>query len=378
MREIILAIIVRLLTPLASFVEYVFSEYVLRVKEQFPLDHTSPLCHLISSYGFADSDVPDLAGKVALVTGANCGLGLAVAKKLAKHNAHVIITCRTEAKCQAAKNAILTYSRGRGTVETSVLELTLMLRVRQWTTAMKHRLKSNNSALDMLILSAGIMGCPYNVTQDGIESQFAVNHVAQAFIANEMVEAMRPYSKKSSTFQTTKPRIVFVNSFLHRISPHDTVPLSLAQINDPVRYNRAQWYGMSKLANLLFSKALSRRLQKDSRYSHILVNSMHPGGMYTNLPQRVVGNGIARIFQPILNLAYWAAKPVLWSADRAALTPLYLATSPEVERYNYRGEYFIPIAKVGKAASVANDGVLQDRVWEFTEQLWKQPLSQDK
>jgi NAD(P)-dependent dehydrogenase (short-subunit alcohol dehydrogenase family) len=193
-----------------------------------------------------------------------------------------------------------------------------------------------------------------------------------------MVEAMRPFLKKSSTFQTTKPRIVFVNSIFHRTSPHGTVPLSLAQINDPVHYNRVQWYGMSKLENLLFTKAFSRRLQKDSRYSHILVNSMHPGGMYTNFPRQVLGNGIAKIFQPILNLGYWAVKPMLWSADRAALTSLYLATSPEVERFNYRGEYFIPIAKMGNAMAVVNDGELQDRVWEFTEQLWQQPPSQSK
>ncbi|RIA88682.1 hypothetical protein C1645_825970, partial [Glomus cerebriforme] len=207
--------------------------------------------------------------------------------------------------------------------------------------------------LHILVNNAGIMATPWTLTEDGIQDQFGVNHVGHFLFTKTLlpkIEASAP------------SRIVNVSSLAHtRIDGID-----FDKINQKDAQSPFQRYSVSKLANILFSNALAKRLEDKQVY----VNSIHPGFVDTELSRGVIENYgiIAKIGFKIINV--FAKSP-----ENGALTQLYAATSPEIIEKNYRGKYFVPYGELENPTEAAQNDELAEKLWKYTEDLIDEKLN---
>ncbi|KAL1915562.1 uncharacterized protein VTP21DRAFT_6686 [Calcarisporiella thermophila] len=289
---------------------------------------------------FSFDDIPDQTGRVIVITGANTGLGLVCAQELAKKNAHVILACRSKEKTQPVVDQIKSTT-GNQNVEYMQLDLLSLASVNAFVAAFKNR----GLPLHVLIANAGIMYAPFTLSEDGIESQFATNHVGH----HMLVVGLLPVIEKSAP-----ARIVVVSSLAHRLLLSGG--LALENISNPKYYNFHFAYARSKLANILMVRELNRQLEERG-VKDVWCNSVHPGAVKTEL-QRF----IPRIMSAV---AGW----FLISPEQGALTQLYAATSPQIVEKNYRARYFTPIAKLSEPTCDAQNDALAKQLWDFTEQL---------
>lgn len=209
--------------------------------------------------GFTVADIPDLTGQTAVVTGANSGIGLETAKALTAHGARVIIAVRDEAKGRRAAEAM----PAPGTTEVRSLDLASLDSVRAFAKAW------DGSPIDLLINNAGVMIPPLTRTNDGFELQFGTNHLGHFALTNLLLPHV-----------TGNGRVVTVSSGAHKFGKIDFDDLNW----EHGKYRRWRAYGQSKLANLLFTKELQRRLAEAG--SSILSMAAHPGYAATNLQSR--------------------------------------------------------------------------------------------
>lgn len=209
--------------------------------------------------GFTVADIPDLTGQTAVVTGANSGIGLETAKALTAHGARVIIAVRDEAKGRRAAEAM----PAPGTTEVRPLDLASLDSVRAFAKAW------DGSQIDLLINNAGVMIPPLTRTNDGFELQFGTNHLGHFALTNLLLPHV-----------TGNGRVVTVSSGAHKLGEIDFDDLNW----EHGKYRRWRAYGQSKLANLLFTKELQRRLAEAG--SSILSMAAHPGYAATNLQSR--------------------------------------------------------------------------------------------
>ena len=236
--------------------------------------------------GWTAHDLPDLAGRTYVVTGANSGLGLTTATELAAHGAHVVLACRNVDKAEAVRAAI------PGSTEVRELDLADLASI--------HRFAERTDAVDVLINNAGIMALPRARTVDGFEAQFGTNHLGHFALTGLLLPKITD-------------RVVTLSSLLHRNGRID--------LDDPNwdrrRYRRWAAYGQSKLANLLFAHELSRRLVASG--SPVRSLAAHPGLTATEL-QSHTGS---RVQGAVL----WLGNAMLaQSASMGALPSLYAAT----------------------------------------------------
>ncbi|KAJ3105016.1 hypothetical protein HDU97_008624 [Phlyctochytrium planicorne] len=303
------------------------------------------------------ADIPSLAGKVFIVTGGNTGLGRVTCLQLAKKQAHVIVASRSEAKTLPV---IADIKKESGNDKVDFLQIDL-LSLKSVEAGAKTFL-ARGLPLHGLVLNAGIMACPFALSTDGIESQYAVNVVAHQLLIKRLL----------STLEKSAPsRIVILSSSLHKSAP---LPegVRFDKINDPAIYNEWTAYGQSKLGNILMAKELNRQLQERG-VQNVYVNSVHPGVIQTEL----IRHQLAKTPSIFIKLYYaWGS---LWGTtineDQGASTQLYLATSPEVEQKPYRGEFFIPIAKLSEPViPQGTDMALAKKMWEFNDALIEEKL----
>ena len=205
-----------------------------------------PASRLRRSARWTEADVPPQDGRVAVVTGSNTGLGFQVARVLAGRGATVVLACRDMAKAEAAADRILTASP-QAHVTAAHLDLASLASVR----AAANALNDAYERIDLLINNAGIMMTPYGQTEDGFEQQLGVNHLGPFALTGLLLNRM---------LTVDGSRVVTVTSFLHRRGRIDFGNLSLAH-----GYRRSPAYGRSKLANLLFTYELQRRLARRTR-----------------------------------------------------------------------------------------------------------------
>jgi len=231
------------------------------------------------------ADLPSFAGRTVIVTGANSGLGEVTARELARVGAHVILACRNTAKGQEAAAGMT------GDVEVRALDLQSLSSVRAFA--------SGIDTVDVLINNAGIMAVPYALTADGFESQIGTNHLGHFALTNLLLPKVTD-------------RVVTVASIMHLIGT-----ISLKDLNWKSRpYSAWLAYGQSKLANLLFTKDLQRRLALTG--SPVRALAAHPGYSATNL-QGQTGNELGDKF-------WTAANMVATSADFGARQTLFAAS----------------------------------------------------
>lgn len=272
-----------------------------------------------------------LTGKTCLVTGANAGIGLETARGLAEMGATVVMLCRDRERGEAAQSEIK-QSSGNNAVELFVCDLASQASIRQFAADFKQR----HDRLDVLVNNAGVLLRERSLNEDGIESTFAVNHLGYFLVTNLLLDLL----KKSAP-----SRIVSVSSTAHKYGKIDIGGWMAGR-----DYSAFGAYSNSKLANVLFTYELARRLQGTG----VTANCLHPGGVGTNLFR-----GLPGFLQALIKL-------VTIGPERGARTSIYLASSPEVE--GITGKYFAR-RRQQKSSETSHNEEAARRLWEVSEEL---------
>jgi NAD(P)-dependent dehydrogenase (short-subunit alcohol dehydrogenase family) len=294
-------------------------------------------------------DIGDRTGTVALITGANSGIGLATARALAEHGAHVVMACRDRTKARRAADE-LENDLDRSSIELLDLDLSDLVSVRRAA----GQFLSEHARLDLLVNNAGIMGAPYRQTADGFELQMATNHLGHFALTGLLLDRL---------LTSGRARVVTVSSLMHRAGR-----IPFGDVAGTSVRNTWLTYGSTKLANLLFTAELARRLGAAGEPA--IAVAAHPGWTRSNL----VGAGAALGTGRMRARAGLAAGHLLGqSASTGALPSLYAATAPGVANGTYVGpghlfELFGPpaIVRPNRRARSAPDAT---RLWEASEEL---------
>ena len=297
--------------------------------------------------------MPAQQGRVALITGANSGLGLESARALAGAGATVVLACRSLAKAESARQELLAGAAG-GALDVLELDLADLESVQAGVAQVQERY----GRLDLLLANAGVMAPPRMCTRQGFELQFGVNHLGHYLLTRLLLPLLQAQSGA---------RVVHVTSgaqYFGRLNFDDP--------NGERRYDRWAAYGQSKLANVAFALELQRRLSADG--SGVWSLAAHPGLARTNLQPASVAASGARIEAT----AYWLMDPLFQSAAIGALPQLFAATAPQAEP----GGHYGPSRFGGlngwpapaRVAPAALDPAQGSRLWEVSEQLCRQVL----
>ena len=289
------------------------------------------------------ADIPDQSGRVAVVTGANSGLGLATARELARAGARVVLACRSTEKGKDAASRIVSLVPGAD-VQPAVLDLADLESVRAFPASAPDR-------LDLLINNAGVMAAPRRVTKQGFESQFATNHLGHFALTGLLLGRL---------LSVPAPRVVTVSSTLHRRGK-----MNFDDLQGERKYSPWGAYGQSKLANLMFCFELQRRATEAG--TALLSMAAHPGYAATNLQFAATDRFYEKAFGWIGNRVF------AQSADMGALPTLYAATVADLPGGTYVGpggrseQRGYP--RVVTAAGKAYDEAAWRRLWEVSEEL---------
>ncbi len=276
-----------------------------------------------------------MARKTVLVTGASNGIGKATALALAKQGADLVIVARSAVKGEAAASDIRRAAAG-ARVEVLVADLSSQEQVRR----LAEQYKSTYGRLDVLVNNAGVLAFGRHVTADGLEETFAVNHLASFLLTRELLDVLRA---------SAPARIVNVSSDAHRGAKMAWDDLQFANH----RYSAWRAYGQSKLANVLFTYELARRLEGTG----VTANALHPGVVATGFGQ-TYGGTTARLL-PV-------ARPFLATPEEGARTAVYLASSAEVEGVS--GRYFTKCRAV-PSSELSYCEASRKKLWAISEEL---------
>jgi NAD(P)-dependent dehydrogenase (short-subunit alcohol dehydrogenase family) len=293
------------------------------------------------------NDMPDQTGRTIAVTGANSGIGLEAAKAFAAAGAHVVLACRDPQRASGAL-ASLRESAPGASAEALPLDLASLASVRDFAKALADR----HPRLDVLVNNAGVMAIPRRTTADGFEMQLGTNHLGHFALTGLLLERL---------LATAGSRVVTVSSTAHRLGR-----IAWDDLHGERRYTRWGAYGQSKLANLLFTYELSRRLSAAGHATRSV--ACHPGWAATNL--QVAGPRMdgSRLMEQVATLGNR-----LFAQDAAmgALPTAYAATAPDVASGDYIGpdRFFETWGHPAVVSSSArsHDRAAARRLWEASE-----------
>jgi NAD(P)-dependent dehydrogenase (short-subunit alcohol dehydrogenase family) len=274
-----------------------------------------------------------MQSQVCVVTGATSGIGKAAAAALARQGAEIIVVGRDPGRAEATAAAI--QADGAPPPKVEIADLARLDQVR----ALAGRLNQTLDRIDVLINNAGLVLNERQVTPDGYEHVFAVNHLAPFLLTN----LLRPKLTASAP-----GRVITVSSDAHTAARLD--------LDDPnLEHGWSSWrsYSNSKLANILFTRELARRLDGTG----VTANCLHPG---------VVRTGCGRPPRPLMRVGITIAKPFMLSPERGADTIVYLASSPDVAAKT--GGYYVK-RQLREPSAAARDDGLARRLWEISERL---------
>ena len=278
--------------------------------------------------------------KICLVTGATSGIGKITARALAAQGAHVIVVGRNQAKCEETIAEIKAATNNQQ-VEYMLADLSSQAEVR----ALAAQFNAHYNHLDVLVNNAGNLFRTRKESADGIEMTFALNHLAYFLLTNLLMDALKT---------APSARIVNVSSDAHRGQTLDFDDLEANQ-----QFSSFRVYGRSKLANVLFTYELAKRLSDMEGGENITVNALHPGVVRTNFA-RSEFTGILGILLGIV------MRFVGIDAEEGAKTSIYLASSPEVE--GVTGKYFDK-QKAVKSTAATYDEEMASRLWQISEEM---------
>lgn len=294
-------------------------------------------------------NMPSLEGQVWVVTGANSGLGLETVKGLAARGATVVMACRDAKRAEAAADEVRRATRG-AKLELEALDLASLGSIE----AFAARLQQAHPVLDGLVNNAGIMAIPRRLTADGFEMQLGTNHLGHFALSLRLLPALEA---------AKAPRIVNVASTAHRMGT-----MNFDDLMGERGYSPWPAYGQSKLANLLFTFELARKLAAAGKKT--VVAAAHPGYAATNLQgvgAQMTGSRLGALIMSVGNTLLGQR------ASMGALPTLYAATAPDVKS----GEYFGPdglLELFGYPQRCGSNGKSRDlgsaqRLWEISERL---------
>jgi NAD(P)-dependent dehydrogenase (short-subunit alcohol dehydrogenase family) len=294
--------------------------------------------------------IPSQAGKTALITGANSGIGYQTAVQLARHGAHVLLGCRSAAKGQAALERLHRDAPGCS-AELVLLDVASLASVR----AVAEHLAARKEPLDILINNAGVMALPTReLTEDGFERQFGTNHLGHFALTGLLMPLL---------LAAPAPRVVTVSSLAHRSGKIEWDNLQGERV-----YKPRPAYNASKLANLLFARELERL--SEAAGSKLVSIPVHPGVSKTNIFANSLGDSKpGLVMRMILPVAEW----VMQSDEAGALPTLYAATAPQAKGGEYIGpDGFMAIKGspvVEQPRPQALDEAVGKRLWTVSEDL---------
>ncbi|WP_431234972.1 SDR family NAD(P)-dependent oxidoreductase [Mycolicibacterium psychrotolerans] len=284
------------------------------------------------------ADIPDQTGRTAVITGANTGLGYETARALAAKGAHVVLAVRNLDKGKAAADLIGRRYPGAD-VSVQELDLTSLASIR----AAAEELRARHDRIDLLINNAGVMMTPKQTTQDGFELQFGTNHLGHFALTGLLLDRV---------LAAPASRVVTVSSNGHRFGR-----MRFDDLQSERSYNRTAAYGQAKLANLLFTYELRKRLAG----TDTIATAAHPGSSATEL-----GRNLPKIVE-------WGFGLTVQDAEMGALPTLRAATDPTV----HGGQYYGPggllqmrgYPKLVSSNGRSHDVAAQKRLWAVSEEL---------
>ncbi|KAA1065344.1 hypothetical protein PGT21_012748 [Puccinia graminis f. sp. tritici] len=294
-------------------------------------------------------EMPELSGRVAIVTGGNTGIGFATCLELARRGAKVYLASRTESRAKAAIQKI------KQLVPNAQVDfIPFDLRILSSAKTAAEEFKGKESRLDILINNAGIMAAPYELSPDGIEVQ-ACNATGHFALTSHLLPILK---RTASSISDSHVRIVNVASVAHLFGT-DPDFSSLEGMNRPNDWPMSR-YDYSKLSNVLFTNELQKRLSDTSIYCL----SVHPGLVASQITRSVISESLTDFLAKI-------GSYIISSPHEGALTQLYAATSPEIESKGLRAAYLVPYGQVGRKSLIAEDrgGKLGRQFWDLCERL---------
>lgn len=276
-----------------------------------------------------------MTGKICMITGSNAGIGEETARVLAGRGATVVVVGRSAERCAAAAEAIR-RSTGHSAVEFLVADLSTSRGIR----GLAEQFQTRHPRLDVLVNNAGAMFAARQENSDGIEMTFALNHLAYFLLTNLLLDSLRA---------APRARIVNVASDAHRM----VRGLNFDDLQNRNRYQGFRVYSQSKLANILFTYELARRLEG----TNITANALHPGFVATSFFE---GNGLSGLLMRVGATLFAIPK------EKGARTSIHLASSPEVEGVS--GGYF-ERERPAKSSRATYDDAAARRLWQISEEL---------
>jgi NAD(P)-dependent dehydrogenase (short-subunit alcohol dehydrogenase family) len=292
-------------------------------------------------------DIPSQLGRVVVITGANSGIGLVTARELARAGAHVIMACRDTTKGESAA-ATIRAAIPNVKLEVDALDLASLDSVRAFAERYPH------DQLDLLINNAGVMASPYRKTADDFELQLGTNHLGHFALTGLLLGKL---------LTTPQARVVTISSTAHKFGR-----INLDDLQSERSYQRWRAYGQSKLANLLFTLELDRRLRAahTDTDTDLLSMAAHPGYAATNLQFAATPSRVEKIGSIVLNRVY------AQSAERGAAPTLYAATA-EIPGGSFVGpdgfQEMRGAPTVVTPTRRARDLETARRLWEISEEL---------
>uniref|UniRef100_A0A8D3DGB3 Retinol dehydrogenase 12, like n=1 Tax=Scophthalmus maximus TaxID=52904 RepID=A0A8D3DGB3_SCOMX len=274
-----------------------------------------------------------LDDRTAVITGANTGIGRETALDLARRGAKVIIACRDMEKAEAAVKEVI-ESSGNSNVHCMKLDLADTKSIREFAEAI-----NKESKLNILINNAGVMVCPYGKTADGFEMQIGVNHLGHFLLTHLLLDLVK---------RSAPARIVTVSSMAHSWGT-----INLEDINSEKGYNKGKAYAQSKLANVLFTHSLAKKLEGTG----VTTYSLHPGVVQTDLWRHLSGP-----VQFVMKMV----SPFTKDSVQGAQTTIYCAVEPSLEKES--GGYYSDCAPASCAAAGKDDDLAQ-KLWDLSCQL---------
>jgi NAD(P)-dependent dehydrogenase (short-subunit alcohol dehydrogenase family) len=277
------------------------------------------------------NDNLNMTGKVCMVTGANSGIGYVTALQLARLGAQVVMVCRDRARGEAAL-AEIKQAAGNDHLELMLCDLSSQADIRRFA----DQFKAAHDRLNVLVNNAGVYLRKRKTTVDQLEATFAINHLGYFLLTNLLLDLLK---------QRAPSRIINVSSDAHA---HGHI--NFDDLQGEQRYSGVKAYCHSKLANVLFTRELARRLAG----TRVTANSLHPGAVATG-----IFRSLPRPFEAIIKL-------VTMSPEKGAQTSIYLASSPAVETVT--GRYFAKGAEA-RPSQEAQDDQIASRLWAESARL---------
>ncbi len=275
----------------------------------------------------------NISGKLCVVTGANAGIGKQTAIGLARLGARVVMVCRNPERGEAARADVASATGAE--IELMQCDMASFASMRDFAA----RFAERHDRLDVLVNNAGMMFAKRELTEDGLESTFAVNHLGYYMITNLLRDLL---------IQSAPARVVVVASTAHK-----RARLDWENLQGEKRFSSFKAYALSKLCNILFTYELARRLEGTG----VTANCLHPGVVASNF-----GSTAGPLFRNLVKIGH----PFLMSPERGARTSIYVASAPELA--DTTGTYFAR-SRPARSSAISHDRAAQARLWQLSADL---------